>query len=138
MTKSEILEFINEYPVFFLATIEDNNPRVRTMMVCKADNSGIYFNTGKNKDLYKQLSRNHAVEMCFYSAKEAKQIRISGMVEPIDDLNFKKEMVKNFSFLKPWVDKEGYDILAPYCLKKGRAVMWMMEVNFQPKEYVEF
>ncbi len=137
MTKEEVFEFIRKNPVFSLATAEDNKPHVRQMMLYKADDNGIIFNTGENKDLYRQLSANPQVEMCFYSPRENLQIRIEGNVEVLEDLELKKRIVKDRPFLKEWVDREGYDVLIVYCLKSGRATHWTMETNFKPKEYIQ-
>ncbi len=137
MTKSEILESINKNPVFFLATQDGEQPHVRGMMVVEADENGILFNTGKPKDVYRQLSANPLVELCFYNAEESKQIRISGKVELMDEMNVKEKVLEKFPFLKPLVEKEGYDVLAPYYLRNGKAVVWTVETNLAPKEYIE-
>jgi uncharacterized pyridoxamine 5'-phosphate oxidase family protein len=137
MTKNEVFEFIRNNPVFALATSKDNKPHVRMMMLYRANDNGIIFNTGENKDVYKQLSDNENVELCFYNAEEGRQIRISGSVEEIEDIELKKQVVKDFPFLKEWVDKQGYDVLVVYCLKAGKATVWTMETNFKPKEYIQ-
>lgn len=137
MTKNEILEFIRKNPVFALATSEDNKPHVRIMMLYRADENGLIFNTGENKDVHKQLSGNENVEMCFYNTQQGRQIRVSGSVEEIEDLALKKQIVKDYPFLKEWVDREGYEVLVVYCLKNGKATVWTMELNFKPKEYVQ-
>jgi pyridoxamine 5'-phosphate oxidase len=137
MTKGEIFEFIRNSPVFALATAKENKPHVRMMMVYRADKDGIIFNTGENKDVYRQLSANSNVELCFYNAEQGKQVRVFGSVEEIEDLELKKQIVKDFPFLKEWVDKEGYDVLVVYCLKHGKATAWTMESNFKPKEYIQ-
>ena len=107
------------------------------MMLYRADDDGIIFNTGENKDIHRQLSKNSNVELCFYNAEQGKQVRVSGSVEEIEDLELKKQVVKDFPFLKEWVDKEGYDVLVVYCLKRGKATVWTMETNFKPKEYIQ-
>jgi uncharacterized pyridoxamine 5'-phosphate oxidase family protein len=137
MTKEEIFEFIKENPVFSLATSEDNKPHVRIMMLYRADENGIIFNTGENKDVHRQLTANPQVEMCFYNAEQGRQVRISGTVEVLEDLELKKRVVADYPFLKEWVDREGYEVLIVYCLSKGKATTWTMETNFQPKEYIE-
>jgi len=137
MTKSEILEFINKNPVFFLATQDGEQPHVRGMMMVEADENGILFNTGKPKDVYRQLSANPLVELCFYNAEEMKQIRIIGKVELMDEMNIKEKVLEKFPFLKPLVEKEGYDVLAPYYLRNGKALVWTVETNLAPKEYIE-
>ncbi len=137
MTKEQVFEFIRRNPVLSLATSEENKPHVRTMMLYRGDESGIIFTTGENKDVHRQLSANPQVEMCFYSAEEQRQIRIEGTVEVLEDLELKKQVVKDYPFLKEWVDREGYEVLIVYCLKNGRAITWTMETNFKPKEYIQ-
>ncbi len=139
MNKSEIFEFINANPVFHLATVEGNKPHVRGMLVYRADENGIIFHTGKGKDLHKQLSSNPNVEMSFNNGKfeDLIQIRISGSVELVEDLNLKKEIVQKREFLKPWVDQMGYEPLAVYRLKNGVAIIWTMKTNFAPKELIQ-
>jgi len=136
MTKKEVLEFVVKKPLFSLGTSEDNMPHVRMMALYRADEDGIIFSTGVDKDVNRQLSANPQVEMCFYNAQENQQVRIEGSVELLEDLELKKQVVTDFPFLKEWVDKEGYEVLVIYCLKGGKAVTWTMEDNFKPKEYI--
>ena len=138
MNKSEIFEFLNSNPAFHLATLDGGEPRVRGMLLYRADENGIMFNTGKMKDLHKQLTSNPRVEMCFSNNKfdDLVQIRISGQVELVEDLDLKKEVVQEREFLKPWVDKMGYDFLAVYRMRNGIATVWTMKTNFEPKELV--
>ncbi|MBW7989315.1 MAG: pyridoxamine 5'-phosphate oxidase family protein [Planctomycetes bacterium] len=137
MTKEEILEFVTKNPVFSLATSDGNQPHVRMIMIYRADENGIIFTTGRDKDVNKQLSANPAVELCFYNADEGCQVRIEGTVEMLDDLELKMRIVEQFTFLKPWVESEGYEILIPFCLKNGKAIVWTMETNLQPKQYIQ-
>jgi uncharacterized pyridoxamine 5'-phosphate oxidase family protein len=124
-------------PVFALATVEDGKARVRMMNVYQADENGIIFNTGENKDVHRQLSANLEVDLCFFNIDEVKQIRITGSVEVVEDPSLEKEIGNDYQFLKKWVDREGYDVLVPYCLKNGKATVWTMETNFKPKEYIQ-
>jgi uncharacterized pyridoxamine 5'-phosphate oxidase family protein len=137
MTKEEVLEFATKNPVFSLATTDGDKPRVRMMMLCWANEDGLIFSTGRDKDVCKQLSANPAVEMCFYNAEQGLQVRIEGTVELLDDLELKKQIVEKFPFLKPWVDSQGYEVLMTCRLKNGRATTWTMETNFEPKQYVD-
>ena len=45
MTKEEMITFMNEHPVMHLATVEGNVPRVRAILMYKADENGIVFHT---------------------------------------------------------------------------------------------
>ena len=139
MNKKEIFDFLNANPVFHLATAEGNKPHVRGMLLYRADEKGIIFHTGKGKDLHGQLTANQNVEMSFNNGKfdDLIQIRVSGAVELVEDLELKKEIVGKRDFLKPWIEKMGYEPLAVYRLKKGVATVWTMQTNFEPKEYID-
>ena len=136
MTQAEIMEFINKNPVFTLATCADKVPHVRSMMVAFADKRGIIFSTGRDKDVCKQILANPNIEMCFYSPEAEKQLRIAATAAETDDLELKKDIVEKFEFLKPWIDKAGYDVLATFKLQNAKAIIWTMETNEKPKEYV--
>ncbi len=137
MTKEEILEFAIKNPVCSLATIDGNQPRVRTIMLYKADENGIIFCTGRDKAVHKQLQANPATELCFYNAEQGLQVRIEGAVEMLDDLELKKKVVEAFTFLKPWVESQGYEVMICYRLNNARALTWTMETNFEPKQYIQ-
>jgi len=139
MNKTEILGFLNANPVFHLATVEGNRPHVRGMYLYRADENGILFHTGKMKDVHRQLTVNPNVEMGFNNGKFENliQVRVSGHAELIEDMELKKEIVQKREFLKPWVERDGYDSLAVYWIRKGMAVVWTMNANFAPKEPVE-
>ena len=137
MTKQEIFEFVKKNPFCSLATIDGNLPRVRIIMLYRADENGIIFTTTVLKDLYKQLQTSPAVEMCFFNAQEMRQVRIEGKAEILDDIELKKQIVEKLPFLKPLIESKGYEALICYQLKNAKAHLWTMETNFAPKEYIE-
>ena len=139
MTRNEIFGFLNANPVFHLATVEGNRPHVRGMYLYRADEDGIVFHTGKIKDLHRQLIANPNVEMSFNNGKfeELIQLRVSGTVELVEDLELKKEIVQKREFLKPWVEREGYGLLAVYRMRQGVATIWTMKTNLAPKEFID-
>jgi uncharacterized pyridoxamine 5'-phosphate oxidase family protein len=137
MTKEEIFEFVTKSPVFALATSEENRPHVRYMMLYRADENGIIFSTGYEKDVHKQLGQNPQAELCFLNQETNVQVRIEGSAEVLEDLELKKQIVADFPFLKEWIDSEGYDVLITYAMKDAKATIWTMESNFQPKQYIQ-
>jgi uncharacterized pyridoxamine 5'-phosphate oxidase family protein len=102
MNKEEILQFLNANPACHLATVEGNQPRVRRMMMCRADSAGIVFHTGAFKSLSNQIAQNKQVEICFNSPD--KQVHVAGVVEKLDGLSLKNEVVPARPFLKPLTD----------------------------------
>lgn len=137
MDREEILAFLNKNQVCHLATIDGDKPRVRAMMMYRADDDGILFHTARMKDLSKQLEANPLVEVCFNNIKDGVQVRVSGSVEFVDDQDLKEEIVAARSFLKPWVDELGYEMLAVFRVSNCIATVWTMERNFEPKKHVE-
>lgn len=139
MDQNEIFALINENQACHLATAEDDVPHVRGILVYRADENGIIFHTGKFKDLYRQLCANPQVEFCFTNndMQNLIQVRVNGRVEAVENLELKKEIVAERDFLKPWVEKEGYDGLAVFRLKNGRVTVWTMATNFAPKTWVD-
>lgn len=140
MNKEEIFKLIAANPVFSLATIDDGKPRVRGMLLYKADENGIIFHTGSFKDLYNQLILNPDVELYFNCA--GAQIRISGQVELINDNGLKDEIYDHPTrkFLQAWKDsgqvKDYYKDIAVFSLKDGIATTWTMADNFSKKSYI--
>jgi pyridoxamine 5'-phosphate oxidase len=137
MNKSQILEFINTNPICYLATADGDQPRVRGMIMYKADQDGLIFYTGDFKDLFRQLTQNPKVEICFISSNHRKQVRVCGVSEFLDEKKIKQEIVESHPFLKPRIDKEGYDKLIVFRVKQCRAAAWSMATNFEPTDYVD-
>lgn len=138
MTKHEVFEAITKHPSFFLATVEDDQPRVRGMLLFKADENGIVFHTSSKKDLFKQITENPKAELCFVCG--AVQIRISGRLELIKDNNLYEEIFSHptRAFLQPWRNNPGFmETFSVFRLKNGTAVTWTMETNFAPKERIQ-
>jgi len=141
MQKEDIFEIFNKNPVFFLATVDGSEPRVRGMMLYKADESGIIFHTGPHKDVYNQILKNPNVQMCFYDTMQNIQIRVRGVLEKIDDIAVKEEISNHPSraFMQGWKSKcattdDFYNMFSVFCLKKGIANVWTFETNFAPKD----
>ncbi|MBI5545659.1 MAG: pyridoxamine 5'-phosphate oxidase family protein [Deltaproteobacteria bacterium] len=137
MDRGQILALVNENPMCALATTEGDQARVRTVMTLRANEEGILFNTGKAKDLYKQIAANPKVELCFFDPRSRTQVRITGRVELQEDPKTMELVLEKLPFLKPVVEAHGAGVLAPYLLRHGRAMVWTMESNMAPKTYVE-
>ena len=134
MVKENIFKLMNENPVFHLATMDGDQPRVRGMLLFRADEEGIIFHTASTKDVFKQIMENPKVELCFQG--QGSQIRVSGILEQVNDEKLKNEIFNHPSrkFLQAWKDN-GIDVLLEiFCLKNGTAVEWTMATNFEEKK----
>jgi pyridoxamine 5'-phosphate oxidase len=135
MTKQDIFAFINKNQSCTLATVDGNKPHVRGMMLYRADEKGMLFHTGINKELCKQIKNNPDVEICFIN--DMTQVRISGVATEEKDLKLKEEIVSKRTYLKPMIDSHGWDALVVFRVRKMVATVWSMATNLVPKEYVE-
>ena len=136
MNRNDMLMFINANPACCLATVENDRPRVRGMLLYRADEKGLVFHTGDYKDLYRQVLENPYAEACFTSPDGGIQIRVSGKMEIVEDLDLKKEIVEARDFLRAWVYENGFEKLKVLRLGECTTTLWTFERNFAPKEYV--
>jgi uncharacterized pyridoxamine 5'-phosphate oxidase family protein len=140
MKKDQIFELMNKNPVFYLATADGNEPRVRGMLLYKADESGIYFHTGPFKDVHKQIVKNPNAELCFYDGSQNIQLRVRGKLELLDDDGIKEEISNHPSraFMQSWkagkTKREFFDFFSVFRLKNGKANVWTFQTNFAPRE----
>ena len=135
MTQQDILDFMNKNQVCTLATCEGNKPYVRGIKIYRADRDGIVFHTGIAKDMFEQLKKNPNVEFCFIT--ETMQVRTSGPAVLENDRKLKEEMIAMRPFLKPMVERDGFDSLAVYRVRNMVSTVWTMATNADKKEYIE-
>ena len=137
MVKEELFQIMNENPVFHLATMDGDQPRVRGMLLYRADEQGIIFHTASTKDVYQQIQKNPKVELCFQG--QGIQIRVSGVLEQVQDDKLRDEIFAHPTrkFLQAW-KAQGIDgLLQIFRLKNGEAVTCTMETNFEEKKPVQ-
>jgi pyridoxamine 5'-phosphate oxidase len=125
MNKKEILEFITKNPIAFVATAEGKKPHVRAFGTYRADENGIIFSMQSDKDVYKQIVNNPETEICYYA--DGVQIRVSGQMEPITDIELKKEILEKRPFYKPGVEKNGWDYVGAFKVKNAKATVMDMK-----------
>lgn len=137
MNAKEIYQFMNENPTFTIATVENDQPRVRNMLLYKADENGIIFHTGPMKDAYKQICANPKVEMCFLA--NGTQIRVAGVLEDVTNDALLEEITAHPSrkFLQAFKDAGMNVPMTIYSMKGGSAVTWTFADNFKPKNYIQ-
>jgi uncharacterized pyridoxamine 5'-phosphate oxidase family protein len=137
MTKEEIYKFMNSNPTCYIATSVKGQPKVRGMLMYSAAAEGIIFHTGDFKNLYQDVLDNPKVELCFYNADKTVQLRVQGLAKELNDDSLKKEIVEKRTFLKPWVDEKGYDMLKLIKVKPLRYAVWTYKTNLNPTIYEE-
>ena len=86
-----VVQFLKEAEVYYLATVDGDQPRVRPFGTINVFEGKIYIQTGKKKDCYRQLLENPNAEICCF--KDGKWLRIAGKLIPDDRVEAKKDML---------------------------------------------
>jgi pyridoxamine 5'-phosphate oxidase len=136
----KLIAFTNENHVCFLATAENDQPRVRALGFWFSDETGFYFQTASMKEFYKQLKNNPKTEVCFYKPGDGAgtMLRISGNVEFLNDVKLKEKCLVDRPFLKSLGITADSPKLIIFRIAHGKAHFWTMENNLKPKEIIEF
>lgn len=71
-----VTQFLKEANTYYLATVEGDQPRVRPFGTAHIFEGKLYIQTGKSKDVSKQLAANPKAEICAFKGGE--WIRIAG------------------------------------------------------------
>ena len=116
----EVQEFLKECGVYFLATTEGDQPRVRPFGTAEIFEEHLYIQTGKSKDVYKQIEKNPNVEICGF--KEGKWIRVTGKLIPDDRIEAKKDMLDKNPDLRRMYDENDNNTIVLY-FETGKAII---------------
>ena len=99
MTNAErVCEFLDEAKTYYLATVEGDQPRVRPFGTALVFEGKLYIQTGKVKNVSKQLAANPKAEICAFCG--GKWVRISGELVNDDRREPKAAMLDKMPMLK--------------------------------------
>lgn len=94
----EVFEFLKNCGTFYIATEEGDQPRVRPFGVVNIYKGKLYIQTGKVKNVSKQIQINPNIEIC--SFMDGKWIRIEGKLVRDDRRDAKVSMLEANPVLK--------------------------------------
>lgn len=94
----EVYEFLKECGTYYLATVEGDQPRVRPFGTVDIFEGKLYIQTGKVKDVSKQIQENAKVELCAFNGQ--KWVRVAGKLVRDDRVEAKKHMLDNYPSLQ--------------------------------------
>ena len=94
----EVYEFLKACGTYYLATVEGDQPRVRPFGTIDIFEDKLYIQTGKVKDVSKEMQANPKVEICAFDGQ--KWIRGAGEVVRDDRVEPKKHMLDSYPNLK--------------------------------------
>ena len=128
----KICNFLKEAGVYYLATVEDGQPRVRPFGTAHIFEGKLYIQTGKVKPVSKQISENPKVEICAF--KDGMWLRVAGELVEDDRVEAKKSMLDAYSNLRAMYDENDGNTQVLY-FKNGVATFSSFTA---PSEVIEF
>ena len=94
----EVYDFLKKCGTFYIATEEGDQPRVRPFGVVNIFEDKLYIQTGKVKNVSKQMQANPNVEVCGFM--DGKWLRVAGKVVRDDRIEAKASMLDANPMLK--------------------------------------
>ena len=94
----KVLQFLKDAGVYYLATVDGDQPRVRPFGTAVIFEGKLYIQTGKAKDVSKQIHANPKVELCAFN--NGKWLRISGELAEDDRREARKAMLDSYPDLR--------------------------------------
>ena len=94
----KVYEFLKECGTYYLATADGDQPRVRPFGTIHIFEGRLYIQTGKKKDVSKQIAANPKVEICAF--KDGRWLRVSGTLHEDDRYEAKKSMLDAYPSLQ--------------------------------------
>ena len=93
-----VVDFLKEAGTYYLATVEGDQPRVRPFGTAHVFEGKLYIQTGKVKDVSKQLHANPKAEICAF--KDGEWLRVSGELVEDDRTEARQSMLDAYPSLQ--------------------------------------
>ena len=94
----KVTQFLKEAETYYLATVEGDQPRVRPFGTAHLYEGKLYIQTGKVKDVSKQLLANPKAEICAF--KDGEWIRVAGELVEDDRVEARQSMLDTYPSLQ--------------------------------------
>ena len=99
----KVCKFLKDAGVYYLATVEDNQPRVRPFGTAHIFEGKLYIQTGKSKPVSAQIVANPKVEISAF--KDGVWIRVCAELVEDDRVEAKKSMLDAYPELRHMYDE---------------------------------
>ena len=93
-----VAEFLKEVGTYYLATVDGDQPRVRPFGTAHIYDGKLYIQTGKSKDVSKQITANPKVEIC--ACKGPEWLRVAATLVEDDRREARESMLDAYPQLK--------------------------------------
>ena len=99
-----VCKFLKDAGVYYLATVDGDSPRVRPFGTANIFDGKLYIQTGKKKEVSKQIAKNNKVEICAF--KDGEWLRLFGELIEDDRREARVSMLEAYPELKSMYDPD--------------------------------
>lgn len=99
----KVCQFLKDAEIYYLATLEGDQPRVRPFGTAHIFEGKLYIQTGKRKSVSMQITANPKAEICAF--KNGEWVRISGELVEDDRVEARKSMLDAYPNLRSMYDE---------------------------------
>ena len=99
----QVYDFLKNAGTYYLATVEGDQPRVRPFGTINVFEGKLYIQTGKAKEVSKQIQANSKVEICAFDGNT--WLRLSGELAEDDRVEARKSMLDAYPELRRMYDE---------------------------------
>lgn len=117
----KVYEFLKKCDTYYLATVDGDQPRVRPFGTVNIFENKLYIQTGKVKNVSKQIGNNPKIEIC--GMADNKWIRVEAIAVEDDRIEPKRDMLEAYPTLKSMYSAEDGNTQTLY-LKDATATIY--------------
>jgi len=119
----EVHDFLRTCGVYYLPTVENDQPRVRPFGTAVIFEQKLYIQTGRKKNVARQMLTNPKVEICAYDPGKGVWLRIEAKVVADERLEAKQYVLDQYPQLKSMYKADDDNTLVLY-LKDATATFY--------------
>ena len=94
----EIHDFLKKCGTYYLSTVEGDQPRVRPFGTIDLFEEKLYIQTGKAKEVFRQMRANPKIEICAFDGSS--WLRVCAVAVPDDSREAKQHMLDAYPMLR--------------------------------------
>ena len=109
---NRVVDFLKNAGTYYLATVDGDQPRVRPFGTAHVFEGKLYIQTGKKKDVSKQLQANPKAEICAFA--DGTWLRVAGRLIEDDRREARVSMLDAYPELKAMYDPDDGNTVVYY------------------------
>lgn len=130
----EVCKFLKDCGYYFLATADGDQPRVRPFGTVNIFEGKLYIQSGKKKNVARQIAENPKVEICAFNAGRGNWIRVETTLVPDERVEAKASMLDAHPSLKKMYAADDDNTIV-YFMTKTKATISSFS---EPEKVIEF